>query len=244
MAVTTVTGPFVYLPFRHLLWTYTLCIARQFYWSDSHPDIPYQTHSLTVFNRLNRAAVLPTFPVGPGLFIRSAVIAFLTCVSSEVAHIAFTSFFVEDPFPSGKTISDKSSDPNGTLVTGLRSTKAPLTQVSSASILGARAPELLLMSASVPGFLGTRLPRHIAPGQEALHLCRCGPKLAKHVGAGSRRMLATCQRSGDQVDRAPDASGPGVHTGPACFTNPSYHCSRPTPNPNGPRQRPALQTIS
>ena len=132
MAVTTVTGPFVYLPFRHLLWTYTLCIARQFYWSDSHPDVPCQTHSLTAFNRLNRAAVLPTFPVGPGLFIRSAVIAFLTCVLSEVAHIAFTSFFVEDPFPSGKTISDKSSDPNGTLVTGLRSTKAPLTQVSSA----------------------------------------------------------------------------------------------------------------
>ncbi|KAF8252840.1 hypothetical protein K440DRAFT_362443 [Wilcoxina mikolae CBS 423.85] len=108
-AVSAVTGPLAYLPFRHIFWSYTLWFARQFYW-------------------LNRSAALPAYPVGPGLFIRSGVIAFLTCLSAEIAHVAFTSFFIENPFQTSKVVSDKSSDPNGTLVTGLRSTKAPLTQ--------------------------------------------------------------------------------------------------------------------
>jgi hypothetical protein len=103
-----VTGPFAYLPFRHAIWSWTLWIARRFYW-------------------LNRSAVLPSFPVGPGLFIRSAILAIMICLSTEVAHTAFVSFFVEDPFKNGKVVTDKSSDPNGSLVTGLRSTHAPLT---------------------------------------------------------------------------------------------------------------------
>ncbi|KAA8908121.1 nucleoporin protein Ndc1-Nup, partial [Sphaerosporella brunnea] len=105
--IGTVSGPLVYLPFRHPIWSWTLWFARRFYW-------------------LNRSAVLPSFPVGPGLFIRSAVLAAMIVLISEVAHMAFISFFIEDPFKHGKVITDKSMDPNGTLVTGLRSANKPL----------------------------------------------------------------------------------------------------------------------
>jgi len=49
-------------------------------------------------------------------------------LSSEVVHAAFNAFFTEDPFQGGKTVTDKSSDPNGTLISGLRTSQAPLTQ--------------------------------------------------------------------------------------------------------------------
>lgn len=74
--------------------------------------------------------MLPGFPVTAGMAFRTAFIAFATCLSAEIAHVAFRSFFVEDPFQSGKTVTDKSRDPNGTLLTGLRTTKMPLTQVN------------------------------------------------------------------------------------------------------------------
>ena len=53
----------------------------------------------------------------------------MTVMASEIAHAAFIAFFIEDPFKSNKLISDKSTDPNGTLITGLCSASYPLTQV-------------------------------------------------------------------------------------------------------------------
>lgn len=110
VSISTVTAAFVYLFFRPMLWANTLWIARQFYW-------------------LNRSTTLPPFPVGPGLFIRSGVIAFMTAWLAEISHLAFTVYFVENPFLDNKSITDKSPDPNGTLVSGLRMTRAPLTQL-------------------------------------------------------------------------------------------------------------------
>jgi nucleoporin NDC1 len=104
-----VTAPFAYLPFRQIVWSNTLWVARSFYW-------------------LNRSTALPPYPVGPGLFIRSTVVAAMIVLSAEVAHVAFTVYFLEQPFANNKLISDKSPNPNGTLITGLRTSKAPLTQ--------------------------------------------------------------------------------------------------------------------
>jgi hypothetical protein len=50
----------------------------------------------------------------------------------QVANLAFNVYFTQDPLSlDSKTISEKSPDPNGTLLTGLKSSQAPLTQVCS-----------------------------------------------------------------------------------------------------------------
>lgn len=77
---------------------------------------------------LNRSSTLPAWPVGGGLFIRSAWIAFLLGSIWESAHVAFNVYFSEEPIKDGKTISEKSPDSNGTLVSGLKSSGL-LTQV-------------------------------------------------------------------------------------------------------------------
>ncbi|KAI5778205.1 nucleoporin protein Ndc1-Nup [Geopyxis carbonaria] len=110
--VACLSGPIVYLPLRPLIWENALILARTFYW-------------------LNRSTVLPNFPIGPGLFFRSVLITFLTCGLVEVSHLAFASHFSYDHLSAGKCLIEKSSDPNGTLLTGLRSTKSPLTRVST-----------------------------------------------------------------------------------------------------------------
>lgn len=62
------------------------------------------------------------------MFIRSAWIAFLLGCIWESVHVAFNVHFSQEPTKEGKTISEKSPDPNGTLVSGLKSSGL-LTQV-------------------------------------------------------------------------------------------------------------------
>ena len=86
---------------------------------------------LTVyFTRLNRSSTLQGWPVGIGLILRSLFIAFTLTYMIEVSSAAFDAHFAENPFLEANTLTDKSADPNGTLLTGLRSARTPLTQVS------------------------------------------------------------------------------------------------------------------
>lgn len=107
--VTFFTGPISYIFVRSGIWHYTLMVARTVFW-------------------LNRSSVLPAWPVGGGMFLRSAWIAFLLGCTWESAHAAFNIYFAQEPIKDGKTISEKSPDPNGTLVSGLKS-PGLLTQV-------------------------------------------------------------------------------------------------------------------
>lgn len=83
---------------------------------------------------MNRSSALPSFPVGPGLLIRSTLLAFMLCILPEICHLVFASHFAQSPFQDGKVVTDKSPDPNGTLLTGLRASKGPLVQVRYVTI--------------------------------------------------------------------------------------------------------------
>lgn len=107
--ITFFTGPLSYIFVRSGIWHYTLMVARTLFW-------------------LNRSSTLPAWPVGGGMFIRSAWIAFMLGCIWETAHVAFNVHFSQEPIKDGKTISEKSPDPNGTLVSGLKSSGL-LTQV-------------------------------------------------------------------------------------------------------------------
>lgn len=113
--ITVFTGPLSYMFVRSGIWHYTLMVARTLFW-------------------LNRSSTLPAWPVGGGMFIRSAWIAFLLGLIWESAHVAFDVHFSQEPIKEGKTISEKSPDPNGTLVSGLKSSGL-LTQVMAFSEL-------------------------------------------------------------------------------------------------------------
>ncbi|KAI5841293.1 nucleoporin protein Ndc1-Nup-domain-containing protein [Tricharina praecox] len=151
----SIFGPLVYFPFRYILWSHTLAFARHFYW-------------------LNRSAALPSFPVGPTLFIRSCFLALMIVLSSEVSHAAFNAFFTEDPFQGGKTITDKSSDPNGTLITGLRTAKAPLTQVRIYSRFRRNCEWLTVSTADGLRGIEPHCPQPSRPPTR--HLRRCRPQ--------------------------------------------------------------------
>jgi len=87
---------------------------------------------LWLSSRLNRSSTLPSFPVGAGMFIRSLWLSFLIGVMWQISNIAFDVYFTQKPLSAdGKTISEKSPDPNGTLISGLKASSAPLTQVCS-----------------------------------------------------------------------------------------------------------------
>ncbi|RPA90652.1 hypothetical protein L873DRAFT_400066 [Choiromyces venosus 120613-1] len=111
--VSACTAPFAYIPFRGIIWHYTLVTAKTFFW-------------------LNRSSTLPSFPVGAGMFIRSLWLSFLIGTMWQITNLAFDIYFTQMPLTAdGKTVSEKSPDPNGTLVTGLKASQAPLTQVFS-----------------------------------------------------------------------------------------------------------------
>ncbi|KAL7267236.1 hypothetical protein RUND412_010183 [Rhizina undulata] len=104
-----VTAPLIYLAVRPMIWTCTLNLARRVYW-------------------LNRSSAIPSFPVGPTLFFRSVWVSMLLGLLWETTHTAFSVYFTQEPLKDGKPVSEKSPDPNGTLITGLKASKAPLTQ--------------------------------------------------------------------------------------------------------------------
>lgn len=102
--ITAFTSPITYFFFRSGIWHYTLVIARAFFW-------------------LNRSSTVPswTFASLVAMFFRSFWICLLLGCIWESAHIAFNVYFTEEPIKDGKTISEKSPDPNATLVSGLKS---------------------------------------------------------------------------------------------------------------------------
>ena len=62
--------------------------------------------------------------------------------------MAFSVYFSQEPIHNGKTISERSTDPNGSLILGLKTTKKPLTQVSLSLF-----PTLNLISDAIcPGY--------------------------------------------------------------------------------------------
>lgn len=107
--ITTLTGMFAYLPFRYVMWRYTLRVTRIFYRVSNTPE-PYN------------------WPVGFMFYIRTFWITFLIFSLWEITQSAFRIYFSMEPLKDGKILSDLSADPNGTLVTGFKHTRKPYTQ--------------------------------------------------------------------------------------------------------------------
>lgn len=98
--LTTTTGPFVYVFFRGKIWRFMHAITRSYY-------------------PISRSNHLPSWPIYFGLCIHAAFITSLVCACIEGCHAAFTLQFTLPPIRDGKPMSERSKDPNGTLINGL-----------------------------------------------------------------------------------------------------------------------------
>jgi len=111
MSCTTVC-PVFYVFVRPIIWKYALRLAR-------------------MFVKMPRSPNLPSFPLGIDLLCRSLMLSFLMAIMWESAHLFFDSFVGKTPASQGEILSDKSDDPNGTLITGLQSREKPFTQATA-----------------------------------------------------------------------------------------------------------------
>ncbi|KAK9446950.1 nucleoporin protein Ndc1-Nup [Limtongia smithiae] len=78
-----------------------------------------------IFKTLHRSNVLPSFPWVP---VHAVLLSFFLTFTWSFSNSLFTVYMTLGPIHRGKPISEKSSDPNGTLITGLRSSKRPFTK--------------------------------------------------------------------------------------------------------------------
>lgn len=103
------SGMIPYCFFRRAVFGFTSAIVRNFY-------------------RINKSNVPHSWPVGPSFFVRTFWVSFLVFFLWEVVHATFKINYSKEPLIDGKTISESSTDPNGTLVSGLKSHR-PFTKV-------------------------------------------------------------------------------------------------------------------
>ncbi|ODQ54211.1 hypothetical protein SAICODRAFT_70428 [Saitoella complicata NRRL Y-17804] len=76
-----------------------------------------------LFYKLPRSTALPTYPVTLGLLFRSFDVIFVTVALWETAHVLFSIAMSQAGSKEGVPLSQKSLNPNGTLVTGLSSAR-------------------------------------------------------------------------------------------------------------------------
>jgi len=107
--ISTLTAPLVYGLFRGTVWSMGV-------------------NTIGIFFRLQNHQAVFGFPVTFGLFLRSVWLSLLVCTIWEISNIAFTHYFSLEPVNNGTTVSERSTDPNGSLMLGLKTTKKPLTQ--------------------------------------------------------------------------------------------------------------------
>ncbi|ODV90591.1 hypothetical protein CANCADRAFT_108156 [Tortispora caseinolytica NRRL Y-17796] len=107
---TTLTSPLVYLIFRRPLWLWSVHTAKIFYtlhYSESYYQFPFGIFLL-------------------GLCLYTSLFTFLTW---EVCNFSFTVYMTLGPQHRGHYISEYSSQPNVTLISGLYDDKRPLSQI-------------------------------------------------------------------------------------------------------------------
>lgn len=108
--IAAITGMFAYLPVRGPMWRYTLRITRIFY-------------------RLSTSSEPYSWPVGFLFFFRTLWVSFLVFFLWEFTQSTFIIYFSMEPLKDGQVLSSLSADANGTLLTGFKHTRKPLTQV-------------------------------------------------------------------------------------------------------------------
>ncbi|EWC45737.1 hypothetical protein DRE_05074 [Drechslerella stenobrocha 248] len=107
--VSIASGPIVYWVLRAFVCRTSYTIVGSFV--RIHPDARPQSLS----NKVD-------------LLFRSVWLTVLLVIAWEATNIAFTLEFTKSPIREGKVISDTSSDPNGSLILGLRLKKKPLSR--------------------------------------------------------------------------------------------------------------------
>ncbi|MCJ1244344.1 hypothetical protein MMC30_001542 [Trapelia coarctata] len=103
---TSIVGPFIYaLLVRPFAWPWSLYLARLF-WSIPKDSAP------------------PRFPpYHISLILRSAMSGMLLLYLWDMSNVAFSAFVAQEPLKKGRSLTDDSRDPNGSLLNGLKSKK-------------------------------------------------------------------------------------------------------------------------
>lgn len=70
----------------------------------------------------------PKWPLSLRLLLHSFWMAFIVCLTFQIALLIFRVFLYSGPMIRGKLLSARSNDPNGTLVDGMKTKKKPLTE--------------------------------------------------------------------------------------------------------------------
>ncbi|OLL22905.1 Nuclear envelope protein ndc1 [Neolecta irregularis DAH-3] len=73
--------------------------------------------------------MLPVFPLGPELFLRSFWLSFRVVTLWQLSRLLFNVYLSQGPIVKGRTVSSKSAEPNGSLITGLQVSQKELTQL-------------------------------------------------------------------------------------------------------------------
>lgn len=99
-------GPFVYAIFiRRTAWRWALSCARMFWDMPAAAEMSY----------------IPPYHIT--LIIRSAVSSAFLVLLWESSNALFSAYVAQEPLTDGALLTDGSNDPNGSLLTGLKSNK-------------------------------------------------------------------------------------------------------------------------
>jgi nucleoporin NDC1 len=96
-----------------------------------------------LFVRLSPSKAMPLYPFSIGLLYHSCKASLLCCVLWQTAQATFNLYLSQTPIIQGGTISQRSSDPNTSLLSGLRTSEKALTQAMAYQ-------ELVFIAFSVP----------------------------------------------------------------------------------------------
>ncbi|ODQ67884.1 hypothetical protein NADFUDRAFT_81016 [Nadsonia fulvescens var. elongata DSM 6958] len=108
-ALVSLFSPFLYLALRNRIWNSSIEFFRLFF-------------------LLHRSNAYYKFPVGLGMLADTLFSSFLLFLVWEFSNEAFSIYMSLGPLHRNCCISEKSKDKNGTLVTGIRAVKRPLTR--------------------------------------------------------------------------------------------------------------------
>lgn len=103
----TVSFPFIYLILRRTLWSFSLVVMKKIF-------------------TLHHTDTYTGFPVSLGMLLNTFLASFLLCFLWLFANMGFGVYMTLGPSHRGELISAKSSDKNGTLVSGLETKGKPL----------------------------------------------------------------------------------------------------------------------
>ena len=118
---TSITAPFLYVFFRYPIYTNLLPMAKLFY--------RYISFNALLIDRLPKSTSLPRWPVSLDIFVRSFYLGALFFSLCLLSNFFFDVYLAQGPMKKGRLASEKSVQPDETLLNGLQHQSKQLTQL-------------------------------------------------------------------------------------------------------------------